>query len=1023
MRKVIQKLFLIVLMTGVSLSVYSVDNVITGKVMDATTNEALIGVNVNVQGTTIGAITNTDGSYQIKVPEKNAVLVISYIGYITQNIAVKNMKVINVLLHEDSQSLEEVVVVGYGKQKKESILGAISTVNTKDLLKSPTSNISQSLAGKIPGLITAQSQGQPGYDDAQLYIRGRASFASDNAPLVLVDGVERSFSQISPDDIEQISVLKDASLTAVYGVRGANGVILVTTKRGSNTKPQVSLTANLSTQTPTRTPQYLDSYNSVLLLNEALTNDGLAPQYSAQDLAYYKQSVNGTLTGNLKYLYPNVDWYSQALNKTAPSEQYSLNVSGGTARMRYYTSLSYFNQGGLYKNTNNYDYGNSSNANYRRYSFRANLDFALTKQFNLSVNLGTRFEDRHGPNVSETTTSNEVFYELNRTPGWVFPVQWPNGLYGGSAFAKNNIVGRLAKGGFHDMVSNINETSFIATHELDFITKGLSAKAMLSMDYYSDYDRRFSAGFATYEYNTALGGDLMDKGSYTQFNEDTPLTNYANNQTTSMKTYMEFALNYKRTFGRNEVTGLALYNQNDYRYQADIPKRYQGIVGRVTYNFDHRYYTEANFGYNGSENFAKGRRFGIFPSISLGWMISNENFMKKQDLIELLKLRATYGEVGNDNYTVNGIESRFLYVSSWIQGGGYTFGSTNVQPGIYEGMYPNSLVTWERAKKYNIALEAGLKKQLLTMNLDFFYESRNDILTNYGTLASWLAVDMAPANLGKATNKGFELELKHRNTIGKVNYFVNASFSRAVNQINFKDEPAGMPLSQKTEGHSINQYFGLVADGFFTSQQQIDQSPKQTFGAVKVGDLKYVDVNKDGLIDDRDITFIGYSDIPQNTYSLTLGADYKGISFSFMFQGVGEVSRYYDAETMYAFVNGGKVRTQHLNRWNPNESVDYNLKNATYPLLHYGSTGANNQRLNSFFLQDGSFIRLKNVEIGYTFPKSISSAVLTNEIRVFANGNNLITWDKLNNLIDPESNGSNKYPIMSVYNVGVNIKF
>jgi TonB-linked SusC/RagA family outer membrane protein len=1013
------KLLLVTVMMGVSLYTYSADIIVTGRVLEAGTNVPLPGVNVSIQGGNGGTITNLDGRFQIKAAEKGSVLVVSYIGFITQNIPVDNNSTFNVLLREDSQNLEEVVVVGYGKQKKESVLGAISTVSTKDLLKSPTSNIGQSLTGKIPGLITSQSQGQPGYDDVQLFIRGRASFASDNAPLILVDGVERTYSQISPDDIEHVSVLKDASATAVYGVRGANGVVLITTKRGSDSKPSVSFSANLSTQSPTRTPQFLDSYNSVLLLNEALSNDGLAPQYSAADVEKYRQSVNGTLTGNDKYLYPNVDWYNEALNKSAPSQQYSVNVAGGTKRMKYFTSLTYFNQEGLYKNTDNYDYGNSSNASYKRYSFRANLDFALTQKLNLAVNIGTRFENRHGPNVGESSTSNEVFYELNRTPGWVFPVQYPNGLSGGSAFAKNNIVAKLQKGGFHDMVSNINETSFIATHELDFITKGLSAKAMLSMDYFSDYDRRFSAGFATYEYNTALAGDLMEKSSYNQFNEDTPLTNYANNQTTSMKTYMEFALNYNRTFGNNEVTGLFLYNQNDYRYQADIPKRYQGIVGRATYNYDRRYYTELNFGYNGSENFAKGRRFGLFPSLSMGWMISNENFLKNQNFLELLKLRATYGEVGNDNYN----NARFLYVSSWIQGGGYTFGATNNQSGIYEGMFPNSMVTWERAKKYNVALEAGIKKQLLIMNIDLFYESRNDILTNYGTLASWLAVDMAPANLGKATNKGFELELKHRNNIGKVNYYINTAFSRAVNQIDYKDEPTGMPASQKREGHAINQYYGMVSDGFFTSQEQIDNSPKQTFGPVQVGDLKYVDVNEDNLIDDRDITFIGYSDIPQNSYSLSAGVDYKGISFSFMFQGVSEISRYYDAETMYAFVNGGKVREQHLNRWNPAETVANNLANATYPLLHYGSTGTNNQRLNTFFIQDGSFLRLKNVEIGYTLPTDVSKKLFTQEIRIFANGNNLITWDKLNNLIDPESNGSNKYPIMSVYNVGVNIKF
>lgn len=1014
-------------------SVYAQTKEVKGIVKDPT-GETVIGASVLEKGTTNGTITDFDGNFVLTVAD-NAVLQISYIGYQTQEVSVQGKNTLIVTLKEDTEVLEEVVVVGYGAQKKESVVGAISQVSSKELLKSPSGNVSQALAGKISGVITSQTSGAPGADDAQIYIRGRATFAGDGQPLILVDGVEREFSQIAPDDIESISVLKDASATAVYGVRGANGVMLITTKRGKEQKPTVSLTANWQIQSPTRKDTYLDSYDSVVLLEEARANDGLASQYTAYDIDMYRKARNGQLSGVEAMLYPNVDWYDTVLRNSAPAQRYNVNVQGGTKRIRYFASAEYYNQQGLFRNFSTDQYGNSSNSSYQRYAFRGNLDFLVTDDLTISVNFGTRFEERRTPNSDERLdgTYSEVFYELNHTPGWLFPVSYAIGeegepqqiLYGGNSQNQNNIVGRLAEAGFSRATNTINETNFIVNYDLHKITPGLSVKGMASFDYDAYYNRKFTANFATYELTDRNNYNSID--GYTQFNNDTELAYAGNDQTTTYKLYMELQLNYARKFGKHDVTGMVLYNQNDYRYQADLAKRYQGLVGRATYGYDDRYLAEVNFGYNGSENFRKGKRFGFFPSFSLGWRISNEKFMEgTSKWLDNLKLRGSYGEVGNDVYLVNGVQQRFLYEPVWTQlANAYRFGQNHTITSIFESQYPNFNVTWERARKYNVGLEFGLWSGLLNGSFDYFYESRSNILTTYQSRPQWVGVNMAAGNLGKTRNQGVELELKHNNRIGKEFYYnIGFTFSHACNEIIDMDEPGGKPAYRKQEGHPINQYFGLVCDGFVT-QADLDNPdfPKSTYGDVKVGDLKYRDMNSDGFIDDRDETFIGYSDIPENSYALTLGAQWKGIGFSVMFQGVDHVSRFYDAEAMYAFVNGGKVKEHHLGRWNPAMSEEYNLANATYPLLHYDAYGNHNQRENSFFLRNGAFLRLKNIELSYSLPQNWIKKAGMKECRVYVNGSNLVTWDHLDGLTDPESNGSNRYPIMKAVNFGVNIQF
>ena len=1002
---------------------------VTGIVKDQT-GEPIIGASVLEKGSTNGVITDLDGNFKLTVSNAvKAVLQISYVGYKTQEISVNGKTLLEVVLKEDTELLDEVVVVGYGAQKKESVVGAISQVSSKELLASPAANVSQAIAGKIPGVITTQTSGAPGQDDTKINIRGRATFAGDGSPLILVDGVERTFSQIAPDDIETISVLKDASATAVYGVRGANGVMLITTKRGRDQKPEVNLTANWQIQSPTRSDTYLDSYQSVVLLEEALKNDGLPSQFSANDIEMYRKSAAGELSGLDAMLYPNVDWYDEVLKKSAPAQRYNVSVRGGTKRMRYYASAELYDQKGLIKELSQDMYGNSSSPSYRRYAFRANMDLFLTKDLTFSVNFGTRFEERRGSNTSESSTFSQTFYELNHTPGWLFPVSYEvqNGestktLYGGSSQYQSNIVAALAKGGYYRATNTINETNFILDYKMDWLTKGLSAKGMVSFDYDSYYKKMFKADFATYELNDRDNYESMD--AYNQFNSDGELA-YSKENSTTYKLYMEAQVNYARQFGKHDVTAMVLYNQNDYRYNSELAKRYQGLVGRVTYGYDDRYLAEFNAGYNGSENFLQGKRFGFFPAVSLGWRISNEEFMAgTAQWLNNLKIRASYGEVGNDIYTVNGTAQRFLYEEKWSQvSNAYYFGSSG-KTGIYESQYPNLGVTWERAHKYNVGLEFGLWNGLLNGNIDVFYEKRNDILTSYLTRPQWVGVALAAGNLGETKNSGYEIELKHNNRINEdLSYNVGLTYSHARNEIISMDEPELKTAYRKREGNPISQYFGLIAEGFVTQADLDNPDFPSTFGAVKVGDLKYKDANGDGFIDDRDESRIGYSDIPENTYALSLGVNYKGWGFSVMFQGVDHVSRYYDAEAMYAFVSGGKVKEHHLERWNPAQSEAYNLQHANYPLLHYDNYGDHNQRTNSFFLKNGSFVRLKNIELSYTLPENWSKVAGMSNCRLYVNANNLITWDHLNNLTDPESNGSNRYPIMKTVNFGVNIKF
>ena len=1025
--------------------VYAQNKQITGRVVD-TKGEAAIGASILEKGTTNGTITDFDGNFKLTVGPK-AVLQISYIGYKTQEIPVANKTKLNITMEEDTEVLDEVVVVGYGAQKKESVVGAISQVSSKELLKSPAANISQAIAGKISGVITSQTSGAPGSDDMKIYIRGRASFAGDNQPLILVDGVEREFSQIAPDDIESISTLKDASATAVYGVRGANGVMLITTKRGKEQKPTVSLTANWQIQSPTRQNTYLDSYNSVVLLEEALANDGLPSQYSASDIEMYKRASAGQLSGIDALLYPNVDWYDTVLRNSAPAQRYNVNIQGGTKRMRYFTSAEYYNQQGLFKEFSQDEYGNKSNSSFKRFAFRANLDFLMTKDLTLSVNFGTRFEERRGPNSNESRdgTYSQAFYEMNHTPGWLFPVSYTVGegedqktLYSGSSQYQNNIVARFAKAGFYRSTNTINETNFIVDYKMDWLTKGLAAKGMVSFDYDAYYMRAFNADFATYELNDRTNYNSID--AYTQFNTDTELAYLGNNQTTTYKLYMEFQLNWARKFGKHDITAMALYNQNDYRYQADLAERYQGLVGRATYGYDDRYLAEVNFGYNGSENFMRGRRFGFFPSFSAGWRISEEAFMKNtKSFLSNLKLRASWGSIGNqiilkpdntpENYPY--IPSMSPYLTEWLVDGQKT--TTLNAPAMVSSSF-----SWEKVYTLDFGVDFGFFDNRFNGTFDWYRRDTKGMLAPGMDLPWVVGATAAKQNAADLKTYGWELELNWRDRINKDwSYRIGFNLYDSQSEITKYNNETNL-LGDKIyrKGMKMGEIWGYVTDRFYTEDDfNADGTLKPGIpipkGAGKVfpGDVLYKNFDDDtetiwsgeGTADNPgDQRIIGNS-TPRFHYGITAGISWKGLDLSIFLRGVGKRDYWRTDQIAWPTGGWGSLFKETLDFWTPTNT------NAYYPRV-YSNDGVNtsyNHWKQSKYLANASYLKLQNITLSYTLPKVWSQRLYFDDVKVFFSGENLYTWDHLPEGLETDmlSKGAWEYPFMRKFSFGINVTF
>ena len=999
-------------------------DVIEGVVKDAS-GEPIIGAGVMIKGTRTGTFTDLDGTFSLEVENpESTILVISYIGFNDQEISLAGRNNLSVILEQSFDELDEVQVIAYGSQKKVTITGAISSVNNEELMKTPAASMGNALAGKMPGLTSIQYSGQPGADDPSLTIRGVGSFNGSSAPLVLVDGVERSFFQLDPNEVESVTILKDASATAVYGVRGANGVIIVTTKRGEEGKPKISFSTSGGVNLPTRLVDMVGSYEWATYFNEAQMNDGVL----AEDVRFSPEILEAFRTHSSPILYPDTDWMDLILKSASFQHQHNVNVSGGVDRVRYYVSLGVLGQNGLFRSfQDKYD----ANYNYNRYNYRANVDFDLTKSTLLSINLGGRVERRNEP-VTQSGGA-QIFRVIHRSAPFTGA-----GIIDGKRVVSNpDYIPGLDDSNFQDGLKefyglgyrnstrNVLEMDLSLLQKLDFITKGLSIKIKGSYNNNFTITKRFSES-APY-YMPVMDNDRLE---YRKFGSESDLT-YSESRGANKNWYAEASVNYARKFGRHNVSALLLYNQSKTYYPAtmtDIPTGYVGLVGRVTYDYATKYLVDFNLGYNGSENFAPDKRFGLFPAVSIGWIISEENFFKKQNVISYLKLRATYGVVGNDQ--IGG--SRFMYLPDTYNfvNTGYYFGTTTsaLQSGVEEGALNNPEVTWEKAYKQNYGIDMNMFKGRLKFVFDYFYEYRKDILLTRNNVPAYLAVTLPPVNFGIASNQGFEVSLSWEDKIGKkFNYYVSANLTHARSKIIEQDEVKQNYDYLYRTGHPIGQPFAYQFWGFYDDtaeeryRSEFGQDIATHFTSLQNGDCVYIDTNGDGVINSDDQVATGFTNRPEYTGGLTVGFTYSNFSFSMMWNYSWNVSRQLGdifSRPMGATNTSAILQAHYDNRW-----TEATASTAKYPRASLMSA-ANNYVVSDLWIADASYLRLKNVEVSYRIKFPFLDKIGVSQFRVFANGYNLFTFDKLK-VTDPEmrTGGVPDYPQVRIVNLGLKLSF
>ena len=988
----------------------------------------LIGVSVANSSRSVGTVTDIDGRYSLNLPSGITEIQFSYIGFVTQRVRIGNRSVINVTLEEDVHVLDDLVVVGYGTQKKETVTGAVAAVTTKDLLQSPQANISNALAGRMPGLLSVQRSGEPGKDASTLRIRGVGTFAEGQDPLVMVDGIESdNYNNIDPNEIESLTILKDASATAVYGVRGANGVIIITTKRGLSGKPQLSLTTNAGVSSFPFLRKNMNSYEFASAYNQAERNDSFVTGNFTQ--MYSPEQIEAYRTNSNPILYPSVDWYDYLLKDYALQSQSNLNIRGGTDKVRYFTSLGFFTQDGML-NTGIVDTSYDSQISYKRYNIRSNFDIDITKNLLLSLDISTQIGEIRGPNW-DTGSFMEMLSSVrpNAAPGIVDgKITTISTIPGGGGTTP---ITPFTKGWHQDYENNLNG-SIRLNYKMDYLLKGLSLRGAVSYRNFNTEVKRFETDEITYDARPAIGGGLV----YLP-NGDPSQMRYGNSISRNRRIYAEVGANYARTFGVHSVTGLVLYNQSKY-YSPDlaflIPNGYQGIVGRATYNYDNKYLAEFNVGYNGTENFAVGKRFGVFPAYSLGWVITEEKFIPKNNYLTFAKLRASYGVVGNDK--IGG--DRFLYrPTSYTYSDGnkpvYYFGeiaSSNGYGGSAEGKLGNPDLTWERAKKTNFGADMKFLEDKLGLTIEYFKEDRNNILWNRETTPEITGLNMPAYNLGIMKNSGYEGEISYYDGIGKnFRYYVKANYTYAHNEIVFRDEVPQQYAYRYRTGQRFGQFFGYVADGIYNTWEEVNDPNRPIYmwstNKIQPGDIKYKDINGDGHINDDDQVPIGYSNFPEVMFGFTLGGSYKDFDFSLLFQGATNVSNLPSRRTMRGFYTHTGANKDLLKSWSQ-ERYDQGL-DIRYP--RYSVTeDDHNYQTSTFWLEDASYLRLKNMEIGYTMKFDFLKKMGISSTRIYINGNNLLTWSRLRFPgQDPEyptgEANNEPYPVTRVYNIGLNVNF
>lgn len=976
-----------------------------------------------------GVLTDDKGTFSITLKANGNELQVSSVGYASKTVNVKGKTQIDILMDGAVTGLGEVVMVGFAKQKKMTNTGSVSMITGKELRQSPAASIQNSLVGRLPGLFQQQQSGQPGKDGANFFIRGNSSYNSGtNNPLIIVDDIEYTYdqvSQIDPNEVESIAILKDASTTAIYGIKGANGVLVVTTRRGKQGPPKITFRSETGLQQPTIQRKPLPSHEAIPLLLEHYANSGqgigLLPQ------AYTTpEALEHFRLGDEPYKYPNVNWYDEVMKNNTIQQRNNLDISGGTEAVRYFVSLGYVFQNGIMKEMPKEE---NFNSNYylKRYNFRSNLDVDVTKDLSLKLDLSARLSEINEPNFPDVLSGGAWPFWRRITSGlltpWVYPVYNPDGTFGGRKDQTLNPVGILKYAGYKREYNNDLNLNLSANHKLDFITKGLAARGTLA--YTNNFQNRRSmtrGRFPVFEYTA--GSDSYEAVFPTLTRipvlaEDDGWRGGTVKPERILNT--QLMLDYRRGFGDHTVYALGLFNQRTQIKAADIPDNFRGYSARVGYDFRSKYLFEFNMGYNGTDRFKASKRYGFFPALSAGWNISEEPFFKNNVLfVDHLKIRGSWGEVGSDK-----LDNTFKYIYEEVYtkpSENYNFGeSPNNYPVVAPGALANEDVRWERERKVDVGVEMKLFKGKLEVVADYFDNLRYDILTTRGTVPNYTGMVLPPMNVGRVSNKGYEIELTHNNKVGKGTYFVKGNFSFAENRILHMDEPynTANPRLIKT-GRPIGQIFGYIFDGLYYDQADIDKSPEVVGKTVQPGDIKFKDVNGDGLINTNDIGPIGFPNLPQVTYGFAAGFSYKNLDFSVLFQGAARGS--INASTLLQIGNSNGIPAEiHKKRWTP-ETRDV----AEYPRL-----GGVNYDVSTFWLRPVDYLRLKNLELGYRLPQSVSRRVGVQDIRLYANGLNLITWYNMKIYdVDPESqNGSqlteaySKYPQQKIYNFGLQVSF
>ncbi len=1017
---------------------------ISGRVTDIK-GEPLIGVNVTVDGDANGSITNMDGLYEIFVTKKSVVLKFTYIGFKTSEIRTNaSTNIYDVTLEEQVNELEETVIVGYGTQRKISNIGAQSSMKMEDI-KTPSASLTTTLAGRLAGVVAVQRTGEPGKDAADIWIRG-ISTPNTSSPLVLVDGVERSFNDIDPEDIESLTTLKDASATAVYGVRGANGVILIKTKPGKVGKPTVSADYYESFTRFTKMVDLADGITYMNAANEAMRNDGIATKYT-------EDQIRNTIAGKDPYLYPNVDWLKEIFNDWGHNRRVNVNVRGGSEKVAYYASVSYFNETGMTvtdKNINTYD----SKMKYSRYNFTTNLNIDVTPTTKVEIGAQGYLGEGNYPAISSADLYNAAMS--------ISPVEYPKMFFvNGEAFVPgtstnnnfNNPYSQATRRGYDNLTKNQIYSNLRVTQDLDMLTKGLKLTAMYAFDVYNEIHVHQDRAESTYNFlDTSVPYDMNGQPILQRIYEGSNVLSYTQETSGNKKTYLEASLNYDRTFNDDHrVSALFLFNQQSKllypkgTLEDAIPYRMMGIAGRATYSWKDRYFAEFNIGYNGAENFSPKHRFGTFPAFGVGWVVSNEKFWQPlSKAVSFLKIRYTDGKVGNSEVS----DRRFMYLDQMKENGdyGYRFGPNGTKWSGYETVNMAVDLIWEESRKQDLGIDLKLFNDDLSIVFDLFKERRENILLKREhSIPSFLGYNTsAPyGNIGIIENKGFDGTIEYNKRINKdwvIALRGNVTFN--------KDKwIQGELPEQKYEwmnqyGHNINGVKGYVAEGLFT-QAEIDDmarweslsdankaiTPKpfaSQFGTVKAGDIKYKDLNNDGQIDAYDQTYISRGDVPTTVYGFGFTVGWKDLSVGMMFQGVAGAERVLNGSSVNPFNGGGGSGNLYSNigdRWTE-ENPD---QNAFYPRLSYGSettSNINNFQKSTWWVRNMNFLRLKTLQISYNLPKPWVNKVHLKNAAVYVMGTNLFTLSRFK-LWDPELNTDNgaSYPNTTSYSVGINFTF